>query len=836
MPRAELPTGTVTFLFTDVEGSTKLLHALGEGDYAEALAEHRRTLREAFERHRGVEVDTQGDAFFVAFPGAGEALAAAEEARESLANGPISVRIGLHTGTPLVTDEGYVGFDVHRAARIAAAGHGGQVVVSASTAELLRGNGATLVDLGEHRLKDLTAPERLFQLGESTYPPLKTLSISNLPLAQTPFLGREPELEQLSELLRDPAARVVTVTGTGGIGKTRLALQAAAEASEEFPDGLWWVALAPLSDPAQMTAALAQALGVREDEGVGLATALAERFEGRRALVLLDNAEHLLPGLVGEITPLLQASEALKVLVTSRERLQTSAEHVLAVPPLSAHDAVELFRTRASALGVAVDGAGTVDTICERLDRLPLALQLAAARLRTLSPDQLLERLAGRLDLLKGGPDLDSRQQTIRATIEWSHDLLTSEEQALFRRLAVFVGGSTLEAVETVCEADVDVIEGLVEKSLLQRRTDAPEPRFWMLESIHDFAAERLDEEGERDRLRTRHAAYFRDLAARMDASARSGEPEEISATVLGADVDNLRAAVTYGLESADTDLVREITASLRMYWMFRGLYAEARSWLERALTLTGQEDELRRRLLSSLATFAYSQGDHVTAVEASDGAAALAMRLGGVTERYELLREQARAAGLKRELSSAERLWEEAFQAAREVDNGVGMSACRLNLVVLANGTGRHDRAEELLHENLPFVRSRGQTRCEAWTLAGLAETSLCRDRPEDAAEPARGGAERGLRINDEPLTAYCLDLFAAAAAGRGDIRRAATVLGTTEAAREAMGVAPDEEEAAIRARALERLDGGGPAVEQAWAEGRTLDLASALELAASD
>nr|MDQ2982146.1 adenylate/guanylate cyclase domain-containing protein [Actinomycetota bacterium] len=481
-----LPTLAVTLLFTDVEGSTKLLHALGAAGYADALAEHRRVLRAAFERYGGVEVDTQGDAFFFAFPDAPSGLAAAGEARSALESGPISVRMGIHTGRPLKTEEGYVGVDVHRAARIAAAGHGGQVLVSVETAALADGSGATLVDLGEHRLKDLAAPERIYQLGDVRFPPLKTLSASNLPVPTTPFLGREAELERLSAMLSDPAVRVLTILGPGGIGKTRLALQAAAEASDAFLDGLWWVALAPLSDARQAPAALAQTLGVREQEGVDVEEALAARLEGRRTLVLLDNAEHLLPELVGVVVRLVGASDRLTVLVTSRERLQLSSENIFSVPPLTAEDASAFLQERAAALGLSLERSETVDVLCERLDRLPLALQLAAARLRTFSPQQLLERLSGRLDVLKGGRDLAPRQQTLRATVEWSHDLLTSEEQTLFRRLAVFVGGSTLEAAETVCGADVEVLEGLADKSLVQRRDDAPEPRFWMLESNQD--------------------------------------------------------------------------------------------------------------------------------------------------------------------------------------------------------------------------------------------------------------------------------------------------------------------------------------------------------------
>jgi len=744
--------------------------------------------------------------------------------------------MGIHTGRPLRTEEGYVGVDVHRAARIAAAGHGGQVLVSVETAALANGSDVALVDLGEHRLKDLATPERIYQLGDGVFPPLKALSASNLPVPTTPFLGREAELERLSATLQDPAVRVLTVLGPGGIGKTRLALQAAAESSDAFLDGLWWVALAPMSDVSQAPAALAQTLGVREEAGVDVEQALAARLEGRRTLVLLDNAEHLLPALAGVVVRLLAASDRLTVLVTSRERLQLSSENVFTVPPLSADDAVAFVQERAAALGLSLERSETVDALCERLDRLPLALQLAAARLRTFSPEQLLQRLSGRLDVLKGGRDLEPRQQTLRATLEWSHDLLTPDEQALFRRLAVFTGGCTLEAAEVVCDADVEVLEALADKSLVQRRDDAPEPRFWMLESIQDFAAERLAASGDEHDLRVRHAQYFRELAERMDANLRRGEPEEGPVSVLEADINNLRAAVEFGLETGDVELVRAITASLPMYWIVRGLYAEARSWLERALELADAEDDTRRRLLSALGTIAYAQGDHLAAVAASDAAATLATRLGGATKPLELLKEQALAALRKDDFEAAEKLFRERLAVAIAVDNGVGTSSCRLNLAYIANKTRRHDRAEALLAENLPFVRSKGQTRCEANTLAGIAETTVYLGRPQDCAEEALLGATRALQIRDNPLAVYCLDLFAASASARGEGRRAATILAATEAAREAMGVGPDEDEAAIRARALELLGRGGRAVESAWAEGRTLDLASALELATGD
>ena len=832
MAACDLPDGTVTLLFTDVEGSTKLLHALGAAGYGEALAEHRRALREAFQRHGGVEVDTQGDAFFFAFPDAAFALAAAGEARSALELGPISVRMGVHTGEPLRTEEGYVGVDVHRAARIAAAGHGGQVLVSVETAGLVNGSQVPLVDLGEHRLKDLAAPERIYQLGEGAFPPLKALSASNLPVPATPFLGRETELERLVAMLQDPTVRVLTMLGPGGIGKTRLALQAAAESSDAFIDGLWWVALAPLGDVSQARVALAQALGVREEEGVDVEQAIAAHLEGRRTLVLLDNAEHLLPELAELVARLVATSQRLTVLVTSRERLQLSSENVFDVPALSADDAVAFLQERAAVLDLPLERSETVDSLCERLDRLPLALQLAAARLRTFSPEQLLERLSGRLDLLKGSRDFEPRQQTLRATLAWSYELLTSEEQGLFSRLAVFTGGCTLEAAEAVCDADVDVLEALTDKSLLARRDELPVPRFWMLESIHGFASERLVESGEEHELRVGHARYFRALAEKMEAELKRGEPEEGPVAVLAADIGNLRSAVEFGLSIGDVETVRRITASLPMYWLVRGLYAEGRSWLERALELGDVEDDTQRKLLSSLGTIAYAQGDHLTAVAASDEAASLAARLGGATERLDVLREQALAALRRNDFAAAEPLFRERLAAAIAVDNGVGASSCRLNLASIANRTRRYDLAEDLLAENLPFVRSKGQTRCEAYTLAGIAETTFLRESVQDCAEDALLGAKRALQIEDSPLAVACLDLVAASLAARGDPRRAATILGATEAAREAMGVGPDADEEAIRAGAMLMLG----ADADGWNEGRALDLAAALEFAARE
>jgi predicted ATPase len=824
----DLPIGTVTFLFTDVEGSTKLLHELGDAGFADVLGEHRRLLREAFTRHGGVEVDTQGDAFFVAFPSAAGAIDAAGLALEALEPGPVRVRIGIHTGTPLATDEGYVGVDVHRAARIAAVGHGGQVLVSATTASVA--DDRALVDLGDHRLKDLPVPERIYQLGDRPFPPLKTVSASNLPVPTTPFVGRDPEVTAVADVLAEPASRLLTIVGPGGIGKTRLAIQAANDMAGSFPGGLWWVALAPLRDASTVETQIAEALAIREEADRDLGASVERQLQGRRTLVLLDNAEHLLPEIAGPIASLLASAPSLVLLVTSRERLQLAGERLFEVPVMTPDDAETFFLGRARAIAASVEPSEVMTTLIDRLDRLPLALQLAAARLRLFSVEQLLERLSARLDLSSGDRDADPRQRTLRSTIEWSHDLLSDVERELFRRLNVFSGGATLEAVQAVAGGDVDTLQALLDKALVQRRDELGEPRFGMLESIRDFAAERAEAAGELAELRARHAAWYRDLAAAAESSLRAGDPEEIHVAALEADIGNLRSAMSFGIETGDGRLLRSIVAALPMYWLMRGRLAEARSWLERALDAEPDEDELRARLLSGFATVVALQGDHVAAVTASDEAAALATRLGGATDRLDALRAQAAAAWRKGDRSHAEDLYEEMFRVAVAVDNGVSTSSCRINLATIAIETDRPERAESLLRENLPFVLARGQSRCEANTLALLAETSLRLGRAEEVTDPAGTGAVRAAQIGDEPLLVYCAELVAAAAAGGGDARRAALILGAADAARRVMEAEPDDQEAFIRTWTEERLLGSlePPAIEAAREEGERLDLRS--------
>src|SRR5215210_4074602 len=489
-PMPELPAGTVTFLFTDIEGSTRLLEEHGER-YAELLEQHRRVLRDAFSRHRGVEVDTQGDAFFVAFERASDAVAAAEEAQRAL---ELPVRMGIHTGEPQLRDGGYVGIDVHRAARVCSAAHGRQVVVSETTGRLL--DGVALRDLGEHRLKDLGEPVRLFQLGEEEFPPLRSLNQTNLPTQPNPLVGRGREVSELTKLLGD--ARLVTLTGPGGSGKTRLALEVAAEVVERFDGGVFWVALAPVVDPELVEPAIAQAMGAH--------TGLAQHVGSNAMLLLLDNLEQVLAAAPG-LSELLEQCANLRLLVTSRALLRVAGERDYPVDPLPEDDAVALFRERAA----SAEPIEAVHEICRRLDGLPLAVELAAARTRLLPPSELLERLERALPILTGGRrDAPERQRTLKATIEWSYDLLGDEEQQLFRRLAVFAGSFTIQAAEAVCDANLETLEALVEQSLVRRWASG---RLGMLETIREYARDQLEASDQADKIARRHAEFFFELA-----------------------------------------------------------------------------------------------------------------------------------------------------------------------------------------------------------------------------------------------------------------------------------------------------------------------------------
>jgi predicted ATPase/class 3 adenylate cyclase len=607
---AELPTGTVTLLFTDIEGSTRLLQRVGDA-YAGLLDRHRTVLAEAFTGNRGVVVDSEGDAFFVAFASANDAVAAAGAGQHALAEHDwpggeeVRVRMGLHTGEPRVVEGSYVGLDVHHAARVMGVAHGGQVLVSETTRALLD-DGTRLRDLGEHRLKDLSRPQRLYQLEldglTSEFPPLNTLDNrpTNLPVQPNAFIGRERELEEAESLLLREDLRVLTLTGTGGSGKTRLALQLAANVAERFPDGVFLVSLAPVRDWELVPPTIARTLGLREQPGETYAETLTGYLRDKRMLLVLDNFEQVLvaaPAIAG----LSATAPELRVLATSRTPLQLSGERTYSVPPLKLPESMTLFADRAHAataeFEVADDNAETVAEICRRLEGLPLAIELAAPRVRTLPPQALLNRLDQRLKLLTGGAqDLDERQRTLRATIEWSYGLLLGEEKKLFARLACFVGGCRIDAADALCDPDgslgLDVLDGLgslVEKSLLRQRPDSDgEPRFWMLETIQEYALEQLEASGQADELRQVHASWYAATAEHLDAELRTGDPAEVFARV-DDDYGNLRAALEFGRERGDGELMLRLATALWGFWVTRGYVSGGVRALERALELSGR-------------------------------------------------------------------------------------------------------------------------------------------------------------------------------------------------------------------------------------------------------
>jgi len=814
----ELPTGTVTFLFTDVEGSTKLLHELGAERYAEALAEHRRVLREACDRGGGVEVDTQGDAFFVAFPTAPGALDAAREAQEVLS---IPVRMGIHTGTPLLTGEGYVGADVHKAARIAAAGHGGQVLVSAATASLLVEG---LRDLGEHRLKDLSAPERIFQLGAGEFPPLKTLYRTNLPIPATPFLGREHELAQVLELL--DGTRLLTLTGPGGTGKTRLALQAAADASERYPDGVFWVPLAPLRDPGLVLEAASQAVGAQDG--------LAEHLADKRLLLLLDNFEHLIAA-ASELAPLLQSCRNLRLVVTSRELLQLAAEQAYPVPPLEPQDGVQLFVARAKAVKPAFEPDQAVPALCERLDNLPLALELAAARVRMLSPQQLLERLTQRLDLLKAGRDADPRQQTLRATIEWSYELLDEAEQRLFARLAVFRGGCTLEAAEAVCDADLDTLQSLVDKSLVRVRDQG---RFWMLETIREYALERLEATGEGDELRRRHAECFLALAAEA-APQLWPSPSKAWLDRLEREQDNLRAVFDELERAGETQAVLELAGSLYPVWTLRGFLGEARRRLDAALDADETPTAARAKALNAAADLAMGQGDQEAVRLRAGQALQLYRELGDDGGAAEALFMLGHAAAVEGDFARARDLAEESGRLRRGVGDEQGVVWARWLLAWACSGLGETERADRLTEETIEQARKVGDLHLLALVLSGgRAYRAVNEGRVGDAVSMLTEAYEINRELGDQFRLTHIVSGLARALAASGSAIAAAQALSSERAWFEDAGggvsgwlTIMDEPTLAL---IHEQLDDATFA--QAWEQGRKLTLDEAVALALAE
>lgn len=728
------PSGTVTLVFTDVEGSTRLLRELGRERYQAALAEHREVVRQACACHAGYEVDTAGDGFFYAFATAGEAVAAAEEAMAGLKETPIRVRVGIHTGEPSVDPPKYVGLEVHKAARIMSAGHGGQVLLSQATRELF--DRQDVRDLGEHRLKDFDEPVRLFQLSLVEFPPLKTLNNTNLPSPASSFLGRERELAEVTSLLRG-GGRLVTLTGPGGSGKTRLAIEAAADVVGGFPDGVFWVGLASQGETALVVETIGRTLGARNG--------LAEQIGDRSLLLLLDNFEHVIDAAV-ELSALLSACRNLRLLVTSRELLRLDGEVEYQVPPLAQAEAEELFSVRSR-----LPRNEEIADLCRQLDDLPLAVELAAARTAVLSPAEIRDRLSLRLDLFTGGRDADPRQRTLRATIEWSYDLLREPERQLFARLSAFAGGCTLDAAEEIVGVDVDTLQSLVDKSLL-RRTGG---RFWMLETIGELARECLVASDDADEIGRSHAEWFLAFAERADPAMKSAE-QPAWLQRLEDDHDNLRSSLDWFLDHDESGLALRLAAALWWFWYIHGHVSEARRWLRRVLDAAPEEpSEARATALDGAGYLAGEQGDddeaarlvHASLACAKDSGASAAAAMAATHLSF-----------MQPDLLTALELGEEAVALAREAGDDYVLAIALNNLGETMRTFGDQERATAYHEESLALRRRTGQASTIALSLSNLAEMALLEGDANKAAALFAEAAEIAGAIGDKRHTSFAL------------------------------------------------------------------------------
>jgi predicted ATPase len=776
-------------------------------------------------------VDTQGDALFVAFPTAPGALAAAAEAQKGLAAGPIRVRMGLHTGTPLLGEEGYVGVDVHRAARIAAAGHGGQVLVSSATAALA--NGEALRDLGEHRLKDLAAAERIYQLGEGEFPPLRSLAHSNLPVPATPFLGREKELASVVALLMDRGARLLTLTGPGGSGKTRLALQATAEAADRFRDGIVWVPLAALRDATLVAGAVAAAAEIDQQPGRTIEETLSNRLAGKEMLFLLDNAEHLLPN-VAETIGLLRDLGGPTTLVTSRERLRLQGEHAWPVPPLSPEDGVSLFVARARAVDPSFRATGALDDLCEHLDELPLAIELAAARTGVFTADQLLERIGRRLDVLKGMRDADPRQQTLRATIEWSHELLDPEEQRVLADLSVFAGGCTLDAAGDVCDADVDTLESLIDKSLLRRFDSLAGARYGMLGAIRDFASEQLEQTGRAPDVGDREAAWAAALCDELWEWRRDDRQGDAFVRFT-AEEGNLRVAESHVLAGGDADRAHRLARVAGFFFILGGRASDAAASLERALAIAGPADPLLRiDTLRTLVFVSVRMGARPRAVSAGEEAVALGRECGDEEALGGALGDLGMALD-KGDTELGKQFYEEAIAVLRRIGVTRELTGALHNYAGILVLDGRYEEAEELFAETLELQATASPWGPWGYALChlNLAEVACFMGRPDEATPHIREAFVPFRDVGDRAGLASCLFMEAAVAAARGEAHRAGILLAVVDEVFAEVGEHQESTEVALRDAIFDRASAEE---REALREGARTDPLPTLEQAVAE
>jgi predicted ATPase/class 3 adenylate cyclase len=868
---SDLPTGTITFLFTDIEGSTRLLQELGD-DYRAVQDRHAQILREALEEEDGREVRTEGDAFFAVFRTAKRAVRAAVQAQRALARsqwphgGSLRVRMGLHTGEGSLGGDDYIGVDVNRAARIASAGHGGQVLISDTTRALVEADlpeGVSVRNLGRHSLKDFDEHQPLFDLViqglPAEFPAIRTPGSrrTNLPPARTSFVGRDRELTEIGDLLT--RARLLTLTGPGGTGKTRLALRIAAEQLDRFEHGAYVVDLSATTDPRLVPSAIAASLGVHEDPNTDLLDTLARHLRDRMILLVLDNVEQVVEA-APTVGKLMDAASRLTVLATSRMPLHLAGEHDYLVGPLPLPDpatpsldalttceSVALFVERAAAVRhefVLDDrNAPAVAGIVARLDGLPLAIELAASRVNLLSPQGLLDRLEQRLSLLEtDSRDLPERQQTLRAAIGWSHDLLDDEQRRVFARISVFAGGFSLEAAEAVCSHGLNLgllhgLAALVDSSLMTRvETMDGRVRFRSLETIREFGRERLDDYPEGADVRRRHAWY-------VVAMAEAAEPELLTAHStwlerLEEEHDNIRAALRWSIDSGEAEAGLRIAGALWRFWQVRSHLAEGRRWVEELLLVPAAQTRTtaRAKALGAEGSLAYFTSDREKLRRAYEESLAIYRELGDRRGEAEGGYNLAFAHLLAHEFGPARELLEETLQIRGDLGDVVRQAHAKAALGLISLQEGDLDAGAALTEAALGTFMDAGDEWGVTWTSGQLAAVALRRGDYERCRSLMLQSLDRSEVMGARGWNAVAVEGMAVLAIRLGDLGRGIRLAGAAARMKEqAGGQAPraivwmeDPLELVEGLMSRERID-------ELWTEGRALTSEAALALARS-
>ena len=748
-----LPTGTVTFLFTDIEGSTRLLQELRDR-YVDLLSEHRTLVRSVIAEAGGQEVDSQGDAFFAVFQRASDSVRAAVALELAMSRhswperASVRVRIGVHSGDAVLTPGGYVGLEVHRAARICKAGHGGQILLSQTTRLIVEEDlpsDVGLLDLGEHRLKDLQRPTQIFQILHpdlpADFPPLASLHAftHNLPVQLTSFIGREWQMAEVKRLLG--TTRLLTLTGFGGCGKTRLALQVAADLLEEYPEGVWWVELADLADPALVTEAIASALHVREEPGRPLLTTLSDYLREKRLLMVLDNCEHVVTACAPLARTLLRTCPRVQILATSREIFAIGGEFIWRVPPLSLPDpkhpprnetvtqseAVRLFVERAVAarpgFAVTAQNAPAIVRVCQQLDGIPLAIELAAAQVRALSVPEIAAHVTGDRHLLPGGRRTVDRHQTLHAVMEWSYRLLSQPERILLRRLSVFAGSFTLESAEAICTdegvADGDVLDlltGLIDKSLVIVDQQSGETRYRFLDTVRHYAREKLEESYESEKIHNRHRDWYIALAERAEPLLQISEQW---LDRLETEHSNLSGALDWCQQSTDWVSALRLASALQRFWFVRGFWTEGRRWLEEGLANSKDAPlALRARALGAAGRLSQYQADYNRTLVLCEESLAISRTLDDKTGMANALTTLGNVLFERGDYSAARNVHEESLAYGREVGDRWTIGVSLLNLAAVVMHEGDYERARALCEESLSVFREVGDKRGRALAL----------------------------------------------------------------------------------------------------------------------